>query len=168
MVMCMAVHKSVVRCLKLTLPNFYHLNFQSIYSLWKCLSAVVCPTQIYTGCYDGSVQAVKLNLMKNYRCWVKDFFNLILEQMIRYLSFLCFLITLCHDIIPFVSLVAELFSDLWDEGSPPAASHQRSHQPQSGGGQMSMERLHHLFCQTAGGQAGNEQHLFIFTGVQIK
>ncbi|XP_034382934.1 zinc finger protein 106-like [Cyclopterus lumpus] len=35
MVMCMAVHKSVV----------------------------------YTGCYDGSVQAVKLNLMKNYRCW---------------------------------------------------------------------------------------------------
>ncbi|KAM3602873.1 uncharacterized protein V6R79_012348 [Siganus canaliculatus] len=23
---------------------------------------------IYTGCYDGSVQAVKLNLMKNYRC----------------------------------------------------------------------------------------------------
>lgn len=37
-------------------------------------SAVVCPDQIYTGCYDGSVQAVKLNLMKNYRCWVKDFF----------------------------------------------------------------------------------------------
>lgn len=27
--------------------------------------------QIYTGCYDGSVQAVKLNLMKNYRCWVR-------------------------------------------------------------------------------------------------
>ncbi|KAG7263657.1 hypothetical protein CRUP_037989, partial [Coryphaenoides rupestris] len=24
---------------------------------------------IYTGCYDGSVQAVKLNLMKNHRCW---------------------------------------------------------------------------------------------------
>ncbi|TKS75521.1 Zinc finger protein 106 [Collichthys lucidus] len=24
---------------------------------------------IYTGCYDGSVQATKLNLMKNYRCW---------------------------------------------------------------------------------------------------
>lgn len=24
---------------------------------------------IYTGCYDGSVQAVKLNLMQNYRCW---------------------------------------------------------------------------------------------------
>lgn len=24
---------------------------------------------IYTGCYDGTVQAVKLNLMKNYRCW---------------------------------------------------------------------------------------------------
>ncbi|XP_015243464.1 PREDICTED: uncharacterized protein LOC107093134 [Cyprinodon variegatus] len=24
---------------------------------------------IYTGCYDGSIQAVKLNLMKNYRCW---------------------------------------------------------------------------------------------------
>lgn len=27
--------------------------------------------QIYTGCYDGSVQAVKLNLMQNYRCWVR-------------------------------------------------------------------------------------------------
>uniref|UniRef100_A0A1A8GLN8 Zinc finger protein 106 homolog n=1 Tax=Nothobranchius korthausae TaxID=1143690 RepID=A0A1A8GLN8_9TELE len=24
---------------------------------------------IYTGCYDGSVQAVKLNLMRNHRCW---------------------------------------------------------------------------------------------------
>ncbi|XP_032440463.1 zinc finger protein 106 [Xiphophorus hellerii] len=24
---------------------------------------------IYTGCYNGSVQAVKLNLLKNYRCW---------------------------------------------------------------------------------------------------
>lgn len=24
---------------------------------------------VYTGCYDGSVQAVKLNLLKNYRCW---------------------------------------------------------------------------------------------------
>lgn len=27
--------------------------------------------QIYTGCYDGSVQAVKLNLLQNYRCWVR-------------------------------------------------------------------------------------------------
>lgn len=26
--------------------------------------------QIYTGCYDGSIQAVRLNLMQNYRCWV--------------------------------------------------------------------------------------------------
>ncbi|XP_059897729.1 zinc finger protein 106-like isoform X3 [Gadus macrocephalus] len=24
---------------------------------------------IYSGCYDGSIQASKLNLMKNYRCW---------------------------------------------------------------------------------------------------
>ncbi|XP_048831700.1 zinc finger protein 106-like [Brienomyrus brachyistius] len=24
---------------------------------------------IYTGCYDGSVQAVRLNLIKNHRCW---------------------------------------------------------------------------------------------------
>lgn len=24
---------------------------------------------IYTGCYDGSIQAVRLNLMQNYRCW---------------------------------------------------------------------------------------------------
>ncbi|XP_056150242.1 zinc finger protein 106 isoform X2 [Lampris incognitus] len=29
----------------------------------------VCDLQIYTGCCDGSIQAVKLNLMKNYRCW---------------------------------------------------------------------------------------------------
>lgn len=34
------------------------------------MSVIVCPTQVYTGCYDGTVQAVKLNLMKNYRCWV--------------------------------------------------------------------------------------------------
>lgn len=27
--------------------------------------------QIYTGCYNGSVQAVKLNLMQNYRCRVR-------------------------------------------------------------------------------------------------
>lgn len=27
--------------------------------------------QIYTGCYDGSVQAVKLNLLQNHRCWVR-------------------------------------------------------------------------------------------------
>lgn len=30
-----------------------------------------CLFQIYTGCYDGSVKAVKLNLMQNHRCWVK-------------------------------------------------------------------------------------------------
>lgn len=30
---------------------------------------VVHKSVIYTGCYDGSIQAVKLNLMKNYRCW---------------------------------------------------------------------------------------------------
>lgn len=28
--------------------------------------------QIYTGCYDGSIQAVRLNLMQNYRCWVRS------------------------------------------------------------------------------------------------
>lgn len=27
--------------------------------------------QIYTGCYDGSVRAVKLNLLQNFRCWVR-------------------------------------------------------------------------------------------------
>lgn len=27
--------------------------------------------QIYTGCYDGSVEAVKLNLLQNFRCWVR-------------------------------------------------------------------------------------------------
>ncbi|KAM4690004.1 zinc finger protein 106 [Rhinophrynus dorsalis] len=26
-------------------------------------------SMIYTGCYDGSVQAVRLNLLQNYRCW---------------------------------------------------------------------------------------------------
>lgn len=28
--------------------------------------------QIYTGCYDGSVQAVKLNLLQNFRCRVRS------------------------------------------------------------------------------------------------
>lgn len=27
--------------------------------------------QIYTGCYDGSLQAVKMNLLQNYRCRVR-------------------------------------------------------------------------------------------------
>lgn len=34
---------------------------------------IMCMTihksMIYTGCYDGSIQAVRLNLMQNYRCW---------------------------------------------------------------------------------------------------
>ncbi|KAL4656170.1 zinc finger protein 106 isoform X1 [Arapaima gigas] len=30
---------------------------------------VVHKNMIYTGCYDGSVQAVRLNLIKNHRCW---------------------------------------------------------------------------------------------------
>ncbi|NXS46297.1 ZN106 protein, partial [Balaeniceps rex] len=34
---------------------------------------IMCMTihksMIYTGCYDGSVRAVRLNLMQNYRCW---------------------------------------------------------------------------------------------------
>ncbi|XP_061467279.1 zinc finger protein 106 isoform X2 [Rhineura floridana] len=33
----------------------------------KCVR--VYELQIYTGCYDGSIQAVRLNLMQNYRCW---------------------------------------------------------------------------------------------------
>lgn len=28
--------------------------------------------QIYTGCYDGSLQAVKMNLLQTYRCWVRQ------------------------------------------------------------------------------------------------
>ncbi|EQB77515.1 zinc finger protein 106 isoform 1-like protein [Camelus ferus] len=28
-----------------------------------------CTISIYTGCYDGSIQSVRLNLMQNYRCW---------------------------------------------------------------------------------------------------
>ncbi|XP_069064888.1 zinc finger protein 106 isoform X2 [Pleurodeles waltl] len=34
---------------------------------------IMCMTihksMIYTGCYDGSIQAVRLNLLQNYRCW---------------------------------------------------------------------------------------------------
>ncbi|KAF0023660.1 hypothetical protein F2P81_024290 [Scophthalmus maximus] len=51
MVMCMAVHKNVLRL---------HL---AVFALFRCT------TQIYTGCYDGSVKAVKLDLMKKHRCW---------------------------------------------------------------------------------------------------
>lgn len=73
MVMCMAVHKSVVRGIKLAL-TFYNFFKSKQLLIQKKLeficTAVICPTQIYTGCYDGSIQAVKLNLMKNFRCWV--------------------------------------------------------------------------------------------------
>lgn len=31
----------------------------------------VCLLQSYTGCSDGSIQAVKINLMKNFRCRVR-------------------------------------------------------------------------------------------------
>lgn len=31
----------------------------------------VCLLQIYTGCSDGSIQAVKINLIKNFRCRVR-------------------------------------------------------------------------------------------------
>uniref|UniRef100_A0A8C1HM20 Zinc finger protein 106 n=1 Tax=Cyprinus carpio carpio TaxID=630221 RepID=A0A8C1HM20_CYPCA len=37
--------------------------------LLKMRLVVVCLLQIYTGCYDGSVRAVRLNLIQNYRCW---------------------------------------------------------------------------------------------------
>uniref|UniRef100_A0A672N715 Zinc finger protein 106-like n=1 Tax=Sinocyclocheilus grahami TaxID=75366 RepID=A0A672N715_SINGR len=30
---------------------------------------VIHKSMIYTGCYDGSVRAVRLNLIQNYRCW---------------------------------------------------------------------------------------------------
>lgn len=31
----------------------------------------ICLLQLYTGCHDGTVQAMKLNLIKNFRCWVR-------------------------------------------------------------------------------------------------
>lgn len=54
---------------------FFSYRFTSI----DCLSdlflkeaVMICLLQIYTGCYDGSVRAVKLNLIQNYRCWVRN------------------------------------------------------------------------------------------------
>ncbi len=63
-------------CTKGHTALFFKTNLQDRWSFWKKIllcyvSTGVCPTQIYTGCYDGSIQAVKLNLMKNYRCWVR-------------------------------------------------------------------------------------------------
>lgn len=46
----------------------------------------ICVLQIYTGSNDGSVQAVKINLMKNFRCWVRAdwlFFPLSLSWLLR-------------------------------------------------------------------------------------
>lgn len=82
MVMCMAVHKSVVSGIKTGPAVFFFLlniNLRGRGSYRKgwintadlCLCGRLLHMQIYTGCYDGSVQAVKLNLMKNYRCWVR-------------------------------------------------------------------------------------------------
>lgn len=68
MVMCMAVHRSMVRArgkppLSVVLDCFYFCLFQAENDCGVF--------QIYTGCYDGSVQAVKLNLLQNFRCWVR-------------------------------------------------------------------------------------------------
>ncbi|KAM8831521.1 zinc finger protein 106 isoform 2-T2 [Spinachia spinachia] len=60
MVMCMAVYKSVVSG-----PTCS----DTLKTCTFLMSVIVCPAQVYTGCYDGTIQAVKLNLMKNYRCW---------------------------------------------------------------------------------------------------
>lgn len=110
MVMCMAVHRNMVRdlpihelhtkkidrspfqvkhmlqlqrslfcssifnitCLRVLLGwehnTFSIMSLGTRHELMVCVHAVF---QIYTGCYDGSVQAVKLNLMQNYRCWVR-------------------------------------------------------------------------------------------------
>lgn len=57
--------------------------------------------QIYTGCYDGSIQAVRLNLMQNYRCWVRS--ETVLATRLRYCSTLGHLIDLhYHQFILFV------------------------------------------------------------------
>lgn len=65
MVMCMAIHKNMVSFfteLYARLDEIQHMTEDELrYFVF----------QIYTGCYDGSVQAVKLNLMQNYRCWVR-------------------------------------------------------------------------------------------------
>lgn len=81
MVMCMAIHKSLVCLLKLESNICVNLHLSLFQKKWldfveplyfNCVASfIVCPTQIYTGSYDGSIQAVKLNLMTNYRCSVR-------------------------------------------------------------------------------------------------
>ncbi|KAG7263658.1 hypothetical protein CRUP_037990 [Coryphaenoides rupestris] len=70
MVMCMAIHKSVVRSICVVI--LHRSVVAPILPSHRADSTTQCfrlGPQIYTGCYDGSVQAVKLNLMKNHRCW---------------------------------------------------------------------------------------------------
>lgn len=62
MVLCMTVHESVVRT-----PSLCSFMLRVNGLLLNC----VCLLELYTGCYDGTIQAVKLNLIKNFRCWVR-------------------------------------------------------------------------------------------------
>lgn len=65
MVMCMAVQRSMVR--EAATVSFVGFILQCLRLKRDC-----GVFQIYTGCYDGSVQAVKLNLLQNFRCWVRE------------------------------------------------------------------------------------------------
>lgn len=58
----MTVHKSVVW--RLSVLTYVRCER-------RCVELCVCLLQIYTGCSDGSIQAVKINLIENFRCWVR-------------------------------------------------------------------------------------------------
>lgn len=129
---------------------------------FESYSFIAPPLQIYTGCSDGSVQAVKLNLTKNHHCWVKNAFSFWVPLCHFCVTWSPCVMTSCHVCFRRL-LVAELFSDLWVRGPSPAAPHWRSHQHPYGFGQMSMERLQLIFRDAAAGQEGDVWHLVMFT-----
>ncbi|CAG01232.1 unnamed protein product, partial [Tetraodon nigroviridis] len=72
MVTCMAIHQNMVSAK----PNPLHKSSPALMkstdvSVSEPRSSPDAPFvfQIYTGCYDGSLQAVKMNLLQTYRCW---------------------------------------------------------------------------------------------------
>lgn len=73
MVMCMVIHKSMVSPLQITFLIFITSDCLKDDNLVNdtCCMTLVFVLQIYTGCYDGSVRAVRLNLIQNYRCMVR-------------------------------------------------------------------------------------------------
>lgn len=140
----MTVHKSVVR------RPFW--MFTCVKCERTCVELCICPLQIYSGCNDGSIQAVKINLMKNFHCWVRT------DSEFRWVLFAW--VFFPPDVFDLFSAsrspgsVAELLSGLRHSGAPRAASPLGSHQPKPADGQMSLEKLQHLFCRTAVSEAG--------------